>query len=66
MVKLQTIDVIRNAGTKKNKAFAYRVPIGDYNYLQCRKNEGTIVISTFKIDKIKVALKFDFYLLLGT
>ena len=20
---------------KKNKAFAYRVPIGDYNYLQC-------------------------------
>ena len=21
---------------KKNKAFAYRVPIGDYNYLQCR------------------------------
>ena len=22
---------------KKNKAFAYRVPIGDYNYLQCRE-----------------------------
>jgi hypothetical protein len=21
---------------KTNKAFAYRVPIGDYNYLQCR------------------------------
>ena len=21
---------------KKNKAFAYRVPIGDYNYLQCK------------------------------
>ena len=21
---------------KINKAFAYRVPIGDYNYLQCR------------------------------
>ena len=20
---------------RKNKAFAYRVPIGDYNYLQC-------------------------------
>ena len=20
---------------EKNKAFAYRVPIGDYNYLQC-------------------------------
>ena len=20
---------------QKNKAFAYRVPIGDYNYLQC-------------------------------
>ena len=20
---------------KQNKAFAYRVPIGDYNYLQC-------------------------------
>ena len=20
---------------KENKAFAYRVPIGDYNYLQC-------------------------------
>ena len=23
---------------EKNKAFAYRVPIGDYNYLQCRKD----------------------------
>ena len=23
---------------KNNKAFAYRVPIGDYNYLQCTLN----------------------------
>ena len=28
---------------KKNKAFAYRVPIGDYNYLQCIDNyHGTV------------------------
>ena len=51
MVKLQTIDFIRNAGTKK-KAFAYRVPIGDYNYLQC-KNEKRKVLNK----KVK---KFEF------
>ena len=38
MVKLQTIDFIRNVGRKKTKAFAYRVPIGDYNNLQCTLN----------------------------
>ena len=36
MVKLQTIDFIRNAGRKKAKAFAYRVPI------ECL--QGTIII----------------------
>ena len=36
MVKLLTIDFILKCIWKKNhKAFAYRVPIGDYNYLQC-------------------------------
>ena len=35
MVKLQTIDFICKCGWKKNKAFAYRVPILNYNYLQC-------------------------------
>ena len=44
MVKLSTIDFIRNAGTKK--AFAYRVPIGDYNYLQCMYISGEVVIFT--------------------
>ena len=35
MVNLQTVDF--NARVPmKNKAFAYRLPIGDYNYLQCR------------------------------
>ena len=29
-----------NAGTKKNKAFAYRVSIGDYNYLQCSQSKN--------------------------
>ena len=29
------IDFIRKCGYKKKKRFAYRVPIGDYNYLQC-------------------------------
>ena len=33
MVKLLTIDVILECIWKKTpKAFAYRVPIGDYNY----------------------------------
>ena len=35
IVKFQNIDFIRKAGRKKNKAFAHRVPIGNYNYLQC-------------------------------
>ena len=34
-VKLLTIDFILEFIWKKNQAFAYRVPIGDYNYLQC-------------------------------
>ena len=25
---------------KKPKAFAYRVPIGDYNYLQCSQSKN--------------------------
>ena len=34
--KALDIDFIRKCGYKKtNKAFAYRVPIGDYNYFQC-------------------------------
>ena len=32
MVKLLTIDFILKCIWKKKKAFAYRVPIGDYNY----------------------------------
>ena len=35
MVKLWTIDFILECVWKKNKAFAYIVPIGDYNHLQC-------------------------------
>ena len=27
---------------KTNKAFAYRVPIGDYNYLQCIIHDNSI------------------------
>ena len=30
---------------KKNKAFAYRVPIGDYNYLQCVRTHDFTVAS---------------------
>ena len=38
---------------KTNKAFAYRVPIGDYNYLQCdmkslRGNFGYDIFTGFK------------------
>ena len=43
---------------KKNKAFAYRVPIGDYNYLQCNDSigRGTTVITFTKItDMCKVS-----------
>ena len=33
----------------KNKAFAYRVPIGDYNYLQCTYNEyGPEIVKKYK------------------
>ena len=35
MVKQSTIDLLLECLWKKNKAFVYRVPIGDYNYLQC-------------------------------
>ena len=34
-IQALVLDFIRKCGWKKNKAFAYRVPIGDYNYLQC-------------------------------
>ena len=35
MVKLLTIEFILECIWKKTKAFPYRVPIGDYYYLQC-------------------------------
>ena len=44
MVKLLTIDFILECIWKKNnKAFAYRVPIGDYNYLQCSAYQARLV-----------------------
>ena len=35
-----------------NKAFAYRVPLGDYNYLQCRTKK-------FKAPEVKTNFKQD-------
>ena len=43
MVKLQIIDFILECIWKKNKAFAYRVSIGDYNYQQCTKKSGQLI-----------------------
>ena len=41
------MDFIRKCGWKKNKAFAYRVPIRDYNYLQC------IITWSFQAQKLE-------------
>ena len=35
----------------EKKAFAYRVPIGDYNYLQCCL--GNLEVSAFKFAKVR-------------
>jgi hypothetical protein len=40
---------------EKNKAFAYRVPIGDYDYLQCISLHGITVAGRGKISEPSTA-----------
>ena len=51
---------------EKKKAFAYRVPIGDYNYLQCNfenewQNRGIIKFNFFDLNiRICILLMYSY------
>ena len=47
-------------GYKKNKAFAYRVSIGDYNYLQCTLYENFAKINSTSDMKIPQLFPLQF------